>query len=193
MNGYCLPPSALLLLSSPLPAPPPGRGQLHVSYRTICLSEWLPTSTAALAPVPSPPQAVKLLIKGVPFYAPPGKHYQQLLVAETSPTAAAAAAGAATAGAASGAAATGEKGKVAGGNGAAAGAKGGGSSSNSSSNGAAQSAAAVVSACGGAPGGLCPVAAWSRGAGGHSHPRNAADGRHFVWRQAPGWPWRDQA
>ncbi|KAG2438648.1 hypothetical protein HXX76_005195 [Chlamydomonas incerta] len=111
-------------------------------------------------------QAVNLLAKGVPFYAPPGKEYQRLLIAERSSSAAAAATEAA--------------------------ANGNGSSNGNgsgSSNGAA--APATVSACGGAPGGLCPVAAWSRGAGGHGHPRNAVDGRHFVWRQAPAWPWRE--
>ncbi|GIM09445.1 hypothetical protein Vretimale_13297 [Volvox reticuliferus] len=124
-------------------------------------------------------QAVKLLIKGVPFYSPPSKAYQRELVAESGeqqqqqqqqPTEQ-------QLGIAVSKTAASEAGKSA--NGAAV-------LLNSSNNGHA----GVDSKIGGS---LCPVAAvaGSWGAAQHTHPRNGFTGKHFLWREAPGWPWRE--
>ncbi|KXZ45789.1 hypothetical protein GPECTOR_50g582 [Gonium pectorale] len=40
--------------------------------------------------------------------------------------------------------------------------------------------------------GLCPVAGAVWGAAQHSHPRNGLNGKHFLWKQAAGWPWREE-
>ncbi|GLC77762.1 hypothetical protein PLESTB_000958100 [Pleodorina starrii] len=104
-------------------------------------------------------QAVKLLVKGVPFCPPPSKAYQRELLQGQG---------------------QGESEQP--GRNVAAAAETNGGVSNGHTNGQ-----------GG--GGLCPVAAVVRGASKsatkHSHPRNGANGQHFLWREAPGWPWRE--
>ncbi len=134
-------------------------------------------------------QAVKLLAKGVTFYPPPSKDYQRRLVGE----------GEAPAGAATSPRTVKTRAHAAQ-NGAAAAASsspgGGGGiklrsgrtmtlSADASAGGPAAPAAAAVEVTSSGGGG-CPVF----GATAHRHPRNGLDGRNFVWRPAPGWPWR---
>ncbi len=135
----------------------------------ICFSQ-----TPFPPPRPHDLQAVKLLVKGVPFYPPPSKAYQREMVAEGGQAAVPEAA-----------APTGENGAL---KGDAVEGSDGRCPVGPSANGRALG------------GGLCPVAAvaaggtasaWGSGAAQHSHPRNGVTGTHFVWRPAPRWPWRE--
>lgn len=114
-------------------------------------------------------QAVKLLVKGVPFYSPPSKAYQRELLAE-------------------GEQAEDEKRAVAreAAHGTAAADSSVSANVSDSSNGHTYGAGAI----GKGGRGLCPMSG-AAGAGGHSHPRNGLTGTHFLWQEAPGWPWRE--
>lgn len=118
-------------------------------------------------------QAVKLLVKGVPFYPPPSKEYQrQLLENGEGQGAAGESRGAGEVLVAHKAQPNGHS------HGDSMGSKG--------ANGAAARAQPTLG------GGLCPVGLGAvPGARQHTHPRNGVDGKHFVWRPAPGWPWRE--
>ncbi|KAG2502138.1 hypothetical protein HYH03_000626 [Edaphochlamys debaryana] len=107
-------------------------------------------------------QALVLIWKGVPLHMPPAKEYQARIVAEQG-----------------GQAADGGKQEQRAKQGVAANGSPATTGHHATANGAAHPGPGV---------GLCPLA--RVGAAAHAHPRNGVDGKHFLWREAAGWPWR---